>query len=151
LEYLQCEGFPREQITLLNGTGTHRPNTPIELETLLTREVVRDYRVLNHDCNCVEDLVQVGQTRDGAPALLNRHFVEADVRIVTGFIEPHFFAGFSGGPKGVMPAVAGAKTIMANHSAANIGHTNATFGVTEGNPIWEGMREVALLASPSFL
>jgi nickel-dependent lactate racemase len=151
LEYLRGEQIRPDQITLLNGNGTHRANTHAELETLLTRQVLRDYRVLNHDCNCSDDLLQVGQTREGAPALLNRHFLQADVRIVTGFIEPHLFAGFSGGPKGIMPALAGAQTIMSNHGAANIGHPHATFGVTEGNPLWEGLRDVALLAGRTFL
>jgi len=151
LKYLERQGVQRQQITLLNGTGTHRPNTPAELEKLLTARVAREYRVVNHDCNLAGDLVEVGRSREGVPALLNRHFVQANVRIVTGFIEPHFFAGFSGGPKGIMPALAGAQTIIANHGAKNIGHPRATFGVTEGNPIWEGMRDVALCAGPAFL
>jgi len=87
-------------MTLLNQTGTHRPNTRAELEKMLTPEVVGCYRVVNHECESESDLVQLGTTRDGTPALLNRHAIEADLRIVTGFIEPHFFAGFSGGPKG---------------------------------------------------
>jgi nickel-dependent lactate racemase len=65
--------------------------------------------------------VPFGTTRDGTPALINRHLVEADVRIITGFIEPHFFAGFSGGPKGIMPGVAHLHTVMSNHGAPNIG------------------------------
>ena len=89
---------PRENITLLNSTGTHRPNTRAELEQMLTPEVVRDYRVINHECEDTANLRHFGATRGGAPVLINRHVVEADVRIVTGFIEPHFFAGFSGGP-----------------------------------------------------
>jgi nickel-dependent lactate racemase len=142
---------PREQITLLNQTGTHRPNTRAELEKMLTPEVVANYRVINHECEKEADLVQLGATRDGTPALLNRHAAEADLRIVTGFIEPHFFAGFSGGPKGLMPGVAGLKTVMSNHGARNIGDPNATFGVTEGNPIWEEIRDIALRAGPGFL
>lgn len=142
---------PAEQITLLNSTGTHRPNTRQELEKLLTPAVVARYRVVNHDCRDRSMLVEVGRTRDGTPALLNRSLVEADVRIVTGFIEPHFFAGFSGGPKGIMPGCAGLETVMSNHGAANIGDPNATFGITEGNPLWEEIREIALRAGPSFL
>ncbi len=149
LDYLT--GIPREQITLLNGLGTHRPNTRIELERLVTPEVVRDFRVLNHEPENESALVQVGTTRDGTPALLNRHLVEANVRIITGFIEPHFFAGFSGGPKGIMPGVAGLRTVMSNHGAPMIGHANAAFGITIGNPIWEEMRDIALRAGPSFL
>lgn len=142
---------PRRNITLLNQTGTHRPNTRAELETMLTPGVVAHYRVLNHDCHNADQLVQLGATRDGTPALLNRLAVEADVRIVTGFIEPHFFAGFSGGPKGLMPGVAGLATVMSNHSARNVGDPNATFGVTEGNPLWEELRDIAVRAGPSFL
>src|SRR6266404_6144009 len=149
LEYLA--DIPREQITLLNQLGTHRPNTPAELEQMLTPAIVRNYRVLNHEPENPEALVQLGTTRDGTPALLNRYFVQAPVRIVTGFIEPHFFAGFSGGPKGIMPGVAGLETVVSNHGAKNIGDSNSSFGITEGNPIWEEMRDIALRAGPSFL
>jgi lactate racemase len=143
--------LPRENITLLNQTGTHRPNTQAELESMLTPYVVRNYRVLNHECDREASLVPVGQMRDGTPALLNRQAVEADLRIVTGFIEPHFFAGFSGGIKGIMPGVAGLKTVMSNHGAKNIGEPQATFGVTTGNPLWEELRDIALRTGPSFL
>src|SRR6185503_3607146 len=74
-----------------------------------------------------------------------------DVRIVTGFIEPHFFAGFSGGVKGIMPGVAGLETVVSNHGAKNIGDPQSTFGITDGNPIWEEMRDIALRLGPSFL
>lgn len=142
---------PRENITLLNQLGTHRPNTRAELEQMLTPEVVANYRVVNHEPENEAALVQLGTTRDGTPALINRHCVEADVRIITGFIEPHFFAGFSGGPKGIMPGVAGLRTVMSNHGAKNIGHPNSVFGVTEGNQLWEELREIALRVGPSFL
>jgi nickel-dependent lactate racemase len=149
LEYLAA--VPRENITLLNGLGTHRPNTRAELEQLLTPAVVRDYRVLNHEPENPAELRQLGVTRDGTPALLNRHVLDADVRIITGFIEPHFFAGFSGGPKGIMPGVAGLETVVSNHGAKNIGDPNSSFGITMGNPIWEEMRDIALRVGPSFL
>ena len=99
------------------------------------REVVRAFRVVNHECEREEDLVALGTTRDGTPAWLNRHAVEADLRIVTGFIEPHFFAGFSGGPKGLMPGVAGLRTVMSNHGYRNIGDSRATFGISCIRPI----------------
>ena len=99
----------------------------------------------------VSALVQFGTTRDGTPVLINRRLAEADVRIVTGFIEPHFFAGFSGGVKGIVPGCAGLQTIMSNHGARNIGQPKATFGVTEGNPLWEELRDFALRVGPSFL
>ncbi len=149
LEHLA--NVPQERITLLNSTGTHRPNTRSELEKMLTPEVVANYRVVNHECEKAEDMVQLGTTRDGTPALINRHLVEADVRIITGFIEPHFFAGFSGGVKGIMPGCAGLKTVMSNHGAKNIGHPDSVFGITEGNPLWEELREIALRVGSSFL
>jgi len=148
LEHL---GGPSDNITLLNQLGTHRPNTREELETMLTPEVVANYRVLNHEPENPEALVQVGTTADGTPALLNRQIVEADLRIITGFIEPHFFAGFSGGVKGIMPGCAGLETVMSNHGAKNIGDPQATFGVTVGNPLWEELRDIALKTGPTFL
>lgn len=149
LEYLSF--VPREQITLLNQLGSHRPNTTEELEKLLTPEVVRNYRVINHEPENPAELRQFGVTRDGTPATINRHLVEADVRIITGFIEPHFFAGFSGGPKGIMPGCAGLETVMSNHNSRNIGDSRSAFGITIGNPIWEEIREIALRIGQSFL
>ena len=151
LDYLHDAGARHEDITLLNGLGTHRPNTREELEQMLTPEVVANYRCINHEPENDDALVQFGVTRTGVPALLNRHLAEADVRIITGFIEPHFFAGFSAGPKGIMPGVAALKTVMSNHGAKNIGDRRSTFGVMEGNPIWEEMRDIALRVGPSFL
>jgi nickel-dependent lactate racemase len=142
---------PRENMILLNQLGTHRPNTRAELEKMLTPPVVANYRVLNHEPENLEAHVQLGTMRDGTPALVNRHVVEADVRIITGFIEPHFFAGFSGGIKGICPGTAALKTVMSNHGARNIGDPNATFGVTEGNPLWEELRDAALRVGPSFI
>lgn len=151
LEFLAEAGVEREQIVLLNATGTHRGNTREELTAMLTGQVVDSYRIVNHDCRDAASLIQVGTTRSGAPALLNRIVVEADVRIITGFIEPHFFAGFSGGVKGIMPGVAGLETVVSNHGAANINDPRAGFGVTEGNPLWEELREIALRVGQSFL
>jgi lactate racemase len=150
LEYLSGI-VPRDNITLLNSLGLHRPNTRAELEKMLTPAVVANYRVLNHEPENLDAHTQVGLTRSGEPALLNRHLVDADIRIITGFIEPHFFAGFSGGPKGIMPGVAYWKTVMSNHGARNIDDSNAVFGITVGNPIWEEMRDIALRVGPSFL
>jgi nickel-dependent lactate racemase len=82
---------------------------------------------------------------------VNKAYIEANVKILTGFIEPHFFAGFSGGPKAVLPALADQHAVLANHGAEMIANPKATWGVTYGNPIWEEIREVALLTSPTFL
>ncbi len=142
---------PDDRITLLNGVGLHRPNTAAELDRMLGPEVARRYRVVNHDALDETGLAYLGNSRFGGEIWLNRAYVDADVRIVTGFIEPHFFAGFSGGPKGVIPGVAGARTITHNHDAAMIGHPNARWGVTIGNPIHEEQREGVALAPPRFL
>jgi lactate racemase len=149
LDYLK--DVPRENITLLNQTGTHRPNTRAELEKMLSPAVVQSYRVVNHDCEDADALVQLGTMRDGTPALVNKIAVESDVRIVTGFIEPHFFAGFSGGIKGIVPGVAGLKTVMSNHGARNIGDPQSTFGILEGNSLWEDLRNAAMRVGQSFL
>jgi len=141
----------RENITLLNQLGTHRPNSRAEMEQMLTREVVNEYRVLNAEPHNREAHIELGTTHDGTPALINRHAVEADLRILTGLIEPHFFAGYSGGPKGIMPGVAALETVMSNHDAGHIGNPKSTFGVTYGNPIWEEMLAIAQRTGPSFL
>jgi nickel-dependent lactate racemase len=149
LDYLR--EVPPAQIILLNQLGTHRPNTTEELARMLTPEVTQRYRVLNHEPENPAALFEVGKMGDGTPALVNRHFVEADVRIVTGFIEPHFFAGFSGGIKGIVPGVAGLKTVISNHRAQNIGNPKASYGITEGNPLWEELRGMAVKTGPAFL
>jgi nickel-dependent lactate racemase len=139
------------ELILVNQTGSHRPNTQAELETMLTPAVAGRRRVVNHEPENLAAHVQVGTMRDGTPAWINRHVVEADVRIVTGFIEPHFFAGFSGGVKGIIPGTAALPSIRSNHGFKNIGDPNATFGLTVGNPLWEELRDVALRVGPTFL
>jgi lactate racemase len=141
---------PRERITILVATGTHRANTPAELDEMLGPRIARTYRVVNHDARDDGSVVYLGETRRGHPIYMNRLYMEATVKILTGFVEPHFFAGFSGGPKPAMPGLAGLRTVLANHGPAMIGHPNASFGVLEGNPIHEEQREIALLTNPTF-
>ncbi|MCK4314519.1 MAG: nickel-dependent lactate racemase, partial [Anaerolineae bacterium] len=142
---------PREQIVLINATGMHRPNTEEELRGMLGNGVVDDYRIVQHEAWDENGMVNLGQTRFGHETLVNRTYAEATVKILTGFIEPHFFAGFSGGPKAVLPGVAGVRLVLENHSAALLDHPGATWGVTAGNPVWEEMLEVALKTDPTFL
>jgi nickel-dependent lactate racemase len=151
LEYLHNHGVKRDQITLLNQLGTHRPNMIDELKQILTSEIVDHYRVLNHEPENPDALVQLGVMNSGAPALVNRHFVEADVRIATGFIEPHLFAGFSGGVKNIIPGLGGLTSIKHNHGFANFLDPKTTFGITEGNPLWEELRAIAMRVGPTFL
>jgi len=148
---LEAAGIRREDITLLNALGTHRPQTSAELRAMLGDQIVDNYRCLQHNAFDDANLVSLGTTSFGNPVRVNRLLVESDVKILTGFIEPHFFAGFSGGPKGVLPALAGQESVLTNHGREMIANPKATWGVTAGNSIWEEMREVALMAKPTFL
>ncbi len=151
LDELHLAGITAEDIILLNGLGTHRPQTEAELRMMLGDQIVDKYRCIQHDCNDDDNLVSLGETSLGNPVRVNREYMGADVRILTGFIEPHFFAGFSGGPKAILPSLAGAESVFSNHGLEMIAHPNAAWGVTSGNPIWEEMREVALRTKPTFL
>jgi nickel-dependent lactate racemase len=142
---------PRSRITLFNALGTHRPNTEGELEGMLGRELTERYRIVQNDAFDQSTQVRLGTSRQGHEVWLNREFATCDVKILTGFIEPHFFAGFSGGGKAVMPGMAGLQTVLGNHDARMISHARATWGITRGNPIWEEIREVAHMVGPSFL
>ncbi|MCS7061684.1 MAG: nickel-dependent lactate racemase [Anaerolineae bacterium] len=137
-------GVRREQITLFNALGTHRPNTDAELCAMLGEEIVREYPIIQNNAFDPSTQVCLGVSRWGHEIWINRALVECDLKILTGFIEPHFFAGFSGGGKAIMPGMAGLKTVLGNHDAGMIGHPKATWGVTHGNPIWEEAREAAL-------
>ena len=162
LAELEDTGIDHSDITLLNALGTHRRQTPGELATMLGPEIVRRYRCLQHDAWDDANLVSLGETSFGHPVRINRTYLKADAKILTGFVEPHFFAGFSGGPKGVLPSIAGADSVLSNHGAEMIRHPRAIWGVTciednaaddteQGNPIWEEMMEVALITNPTFL
>jgi nickel-dependent lactate racemase len=140
LAELEAAGIARRDITLINALGTHRRQTEAELRRMLGDHIVENYRCLQHDAYDDANLILLGQTSFGHPVRVNRHYLEADVRILTGFIEPHFFAGFSGGPKGVLPALAGAESVLTNHGREMIAHPKATWGITTGNPIWEEIR-----------
>ena len=141
---------PKDQVTVLVATGTHRGNSKEELEGMLGRDVVRDYRVINHDAFDRAGLADVGHTSNGIPVALNRIWTDSDVRITTGFVEPHFFAGFSGGPKMIAPGLAGIDTVMELHNAEMVGHPRAVWGVTEGNPVHDAIRECARMAKADF-
>ncbi len=149
--YLRDAGISQQRITLLNSTGTHRIQTESELEEMLGKDVVRNCTCVQHNAADDGSLAPAGAV-PGCPDLyLNRAYLEADLRIVTGFIEPHFFAGFSGGPKGILPGIADMKSILHNHRAENLENPLATWGVTKGNPLWDEMAAAARLAPPDFL
>ena len=139
-----------DDVTILIATGTHRVNTPAEHEQMLGADIARRYRIVNHDSRVASTLVHAGTTTTGVPVSLNRIWMDADIRITTGFVEPHFFAGFSGGPKMVAPGLAGLETVLVLHDAVRIAHPNATWGVTEGNPIHDDVREIARMVRVDF-
>ncbi|HXX94118.1 MAG TPA: nickel-dependent lactate racemase, partial [Planctomycetota bacterium] len=116
------------------GTGSHRPNTPAEIERMVGREVASRYRIVNHVAQDPSTLAVAGRTPDGRTVSMTKSYVEADRRIVLGFIEPHFMAGFSGGYKGIFPAIADIDAITHYHRAAVIADPKSTWGVLEGNP-----------------
>jgi nickel-dependent lactate racemase len=151
LSELAAAGIPDDHITLINGLGTHRQQTEAELRGMLGDTVVSRYRIVQHDGQNKGDLLPVIPNHLGRWVSVNRHYLEANLRILTGFIEPHFFAGFSGGPKAVLPGIADLTAIMENHGADQIAHPKATWGILEGNPIWEEMAAVSQATRPSFL
>ena len=151
IQELEESGVRSEDITLMNALGTHRPQTEMELRAMLGSSIVDLYSCLQHDAFDDDGLAPLGTTSRGNPVRVNRHVLEADLRIYTGFIEPHFFAGFSGGPKAVLPALAGSESVFSNHGREMIADPKATWGVTMGNPIWEEMLEVASRPEPVFL
>ena len=147
----ELDQVPRDHVVIINGTGSHRANTRDELVQMLGRDIVDSVKVENHDAFDDARLAHVGRNSYGSEVYLNRTYVEADFRIVTGFIEPHVFAGFSGGPKGIQPGIAGIRTILDFHNARMIGHPNSTWGVLEGNILQDSAVQNCLMARPHFM
>jgi nickel-dependent lactate racemase len=141
---------PPAHVVLVNGTGSHRANTREELEGMVGRAVLERYPLVNHDAHDETTMVEVGRSADGEKVFMNRAYVEADRRIVLGFIEPHFMAGFSGGYKGIFPAVADIASILRYHDAKTIGHPRSTWGILEGNPTQEIIRHNGALVPLDF-
>lgn len=141
---------PAHQIVILVATGTHRGNTQDELNGMLGEDVVTGYRIENHDAFDSTTLTNIGEIKPDIPIWLNRTWVESDVRITVGFVEPHFFAGFSGGPKMVAPGLAGFTTIMRLHDYKMISSPRARWGITDGNPIHDSIRQIATQSKVDF-
>ncbi len=139
-----------DDVVVLVATGTHRGNSPAELRTMFGAAVVDSVRIVNHDARDPASLRWVGRHGKDVPVWLNREWLDADVRITTGFVEPHFFAGFSGGPKLVAPGLAGLDTVLVLHDAARIGDPRATWGVIGGNPVHDDVRAIAAATGVTF-
>jgi nickel-dependent lactate racemase len=143
--------LPSSSIVLFNALGTHRQNSEKEIREMIGDYLADNFRIVQN--NAFDDTTSVlaGKSSSGHEIWINRELMSCDIKILTGFIEPHFFAGFSGGGKAIMPGMAGAKTILANHDAHNIGNEDSSWGITHGNPIWEEVLESAIMAGTTFL
>ena len=139
-----------DDVVVLVATGTHRGNSDTELRAMFGDEVVDTVRVVNHDARDSASLTWLGELGAGVPVWLNSEWVAADVRITTGFVEPHFFAGFSGGPKLVAPGLAALETVLVLHDARRIGHPRAAWGIIEGNPVHDDVRVIAAATGVTF-
>jgi len=145
------DSVPGVEVILFNALGTHRPNTEAELRGMVGDAIFERRRIVQNDTFDPATQVRVGVTSKSHETWLNAELMRCDLKILTGFIEPHLFAGFSGGGKAIMPGMAGQRTVLGNHDAGMVGHPKAIWGVTRGNPIWEEVREVAGQAGRLFL
>ncbi len=145
------EGSPDIDITLLVATGFHRPTCEAELRAKLGDEIYEQSRIVVHDCRDADANVQVGVLPSGAPCVIDRTAAEAELLIAEGFIEPHFFAGFSGGRKSVLPGVCDQVTVMGNHCSRFIDSENARTGILDGNPMHEDMLAAAAFARLAYI
>jgi lactate racemase len=164
LDLLAEHGVAHDDVTFVIATGLHRRSRPEERARILGPLLARRGRVVDHVARAPApteaaarmgtrrgNLARAGTTAGGVPVDVNRDYLEADVRVLTGFVEPHLFAGYSGGGKAVLPGIASADLIMANHGAQLLAHPLATFCATTGNPVFEQIREVGLLTDPALV
>ena len=140
-----------DRVTVLLGNGTHRANTDEEIAGMFGEDVAKRVKILNHDAYDADGHGRVGRTDGGTEVSINKVYLEADRRIAVGFIEPHFFAGFSGGPKGVAPGVASIDTIFGLHRTELVAHPNSTWGILEDNPLHREIRDAVALCPPDFM
>ena len=145
------KGNPEADITILIATGCHRGTTKEELIGKFGEDIVKNENIYIHDCDEHEKLVSIGTLPSGGECEINRIAFEADLLVSEGFIEPHFFAGYSGGRKSVLPGIAGRKTVLANHCSEFIDSANARTGVLENNPIHKDMLWAAKTARLKFI
>ena len=150
LQTLEAAGMARESITILIATGMHRPNVGKELESMVGPEIMARYRILNHYCHKQEDLRHIADI-DGAPIELNKHYLDADLKILTGLIEPHMYAGYSGGRKSLLPGISSFETMTHMHSFKMIDHPHVTNCRLDGNPFHEAGLKVCELAGVDFI
>lgn len=151
LRTLEASGIPRDQITILVATGLHRPNEGEEMVELVGRRIAETYRCENHFGKQLDDHVYLGDSPRGVPIWIDRRYVEADLKIATGLIEPHFMAGFSGGRKLICPGIAALETVKVWHGPKFLEHPNADNGILLGNPVHEENTWIARRAGCDFI
>jgi nickel-dependent lactate racemase len=151
LETLEAAGIPRSGILILVATGLHRPNLGDELVEMVGPSVARNYRIENHHGREPGEHTYLGQTRRGVPVWIDSRYVQADLKITTGLIEPHFMAGFSGGRKLICPGLAALETVKVWHGPDFLEHPNARSGCLDGNPVHEENTAVARMAGCDFI
>jgi nickel-dependent lactate racemase len=144
-------GNPDADITILISTGLHRETTKEELVHKFGEDIVKAEKIVVHDCADESNLVDLGKLPSGGELIINKLAYEADLLVAEGFIEPHFFAGFSGGRKSILPGIASRTTVCYNHNAEFIDSPYARTGVIEGNPIHEDMLYAARAAHLAFI
>jgi len=147
----ELRNIPKENICFFCANGTHRLATDSELIRILGENIVRDFKIIQNDANDPEFHKYVGTTSSGNQVYLNKEVLDCKIKILTGFIEPHFFAGFSGGGKAIIPGMAYVNTIKYNHSISHLSHEKVNWGITYGNLLWEEMMEAAELVPGLFL
>jgi len=150
-EILEEIGIKDDQIRILIATGLHRESRKDELERIIGGNFSKRLEIIDHKANDESTLAFVGYSQDRTPIYLNTHYLESDFKILTGYVEPHFFAGFSGGRKSIVPGIAGEKTIMANHSAKNIASPYARFGIFKENPLHINAVEISKRIGADFI
>ena len=145
------DGSPDIEVTLLVATGFHRPTSTAELEAKLGKEIMDECRIVVHDCRNKASNVQIGVLPSGAPCVIDRLAAEAELLIAEGFIEPHFFAGFSGGRKSVLPGISDRVTVLGNHCSKFIDSPRSRTGILDGNPIHADMLAAARMAKLMYI
>ncbi|MFX0101497.1 MAG: nickel-dependent lactate racemase [Candidatus Hodarchaeota archaeon] len=144
-------GIQSEDITILVGTGLHRASRDDELIQMLGVDIGKNYKIIIHDANDKDSLKYMGESSRNTPIWINKHYIDASLKILTGYVDPHFFAGFAGGRKAIVPGISGAETIIENHSARNINHPRARFLMLKDNPIHEDSLEISKMIGVDFI
>jgi nickel-dependent lactate racemase len=151
LKILEEQGIPRDQICILNATGLHRPNEGAEMEEMVGAEIMKNYRIENHHGKVLEEHTYLGTTPNEVPAWIDSRYVEAELKITTGLIEPHLMAGYSGGRKVICPGIAALETVKIWHSPKFLEHPKADCGFVDGNPVHEENTRIAWMAGCDFI